>query len=114
VDDIQPMRALDESERQSWDRWKSVLAAMRSFMPTDAPMLMILVGLDWRESVARKALAGVSDPYDGKRYPALTDLDAIGRERLAILREVGLTAASAKNVRTSKRPKGADAVGEYT
>lgn len=113
VDKIEPTRALDEAEAAAWLRWCEVVRTTRPFLSTDAPLVTALVELECRKARAREALAGI-DPYgEGKRHPALTDLDNAHRDFMALLRELGLTPASAKNVRAGKRSKEADKLGEF-
>lgn len=113
-DDIQPTRELTAVESAMWGRWKDVIRATRPFLPTDAPSLTDLIDLECRKARASAALAKV-DPYEtGKRHPALTDWDNAHRDSLAIRRELGLTAASMKNVNMGERKsKEADALGEF-
>ncbi len=113
VDSISPIRSLDSDERDAWDQWAALLAGTRPFLSTDPPLLTALVELECRKARARAALKKV-DPYsEGKRHPALTDLDNAHRDYMALLRELGLTPASAKNVRATKRSKEGDALTEF-
>jgi phage terminase small subunit len=113
VDTVEPTRHLSEPESEAWRRWVGVVQATRPFLSTDAPLLTALVELECRKARARAALEGV-DPYgDGKRHPALTDLDNAHRDFMALLRELGLTPASAKNVRSEKRTPEADKLDEF-
>ena len=113
TDAIEPTRPLDDVELAAWNRWVDVVQATRSFLTTDAPLLTALVELECRKARAREALKSI-DPYgEGKRHPALTDWDNAHRDFMAILRELGLTPASAKNVRGEKRTPEADKLGEF-
>lgn len=113
VDSIRPTRELDEDEANSWQRWLEVVLQTRPFLSTDPPLLTSLVELECRKARARLALKGI-DPYsEGKRHPALTDLDNSHRDYMALLRELGLTPASAKNVRSEKRSAEGDKLREF-
>ncbi len=113
VDSIHPTRELDEAEQAAWSRWLGVVELTRPFLSTDPPLLTSLVELECRKARARAALKDV-DPYcEGKRHPALTDLDNAHRDYMALLRELGLTPASAKNVRSEKRTPEGDKLKEF-
>ena len=103
TDDLQPTRALTPDELECWERWRGVIQATRKFLSTDAPLLTFIVDLEMRKAKARASLEKV-DPYEsGRRHPALTDLDNAHRDLMAILRELGLTPASLKNVNMGER-----------
>lgn len=113
VDDIEPTRQLDDEELAVWARWKEVVAATRRFLSTDPPLLTMIVDLELRKALCRATIKA-EGPYQGKhRHPALTDGDNAQRDLMAILREMGLTPASQKNVRAEKRAKEADDLGEF-
>lgn len=113
VDLIEPTRILESEEREAWGRWAEVLRKTRVFLSTDPPLLTSLVELECRKARARAALKKV-DPYsEGKRHPALTDLDNAHRDYMALLRELGLTPASAKNVRSERRSKEGDKLAAF-
>ena len=113
TESIEPTRPLDENEAAAWSRWVEVVRATRQFLTTDSPLLTALVELECRKDRAREALKSV-DPYgEGKRHPALTDLDNAHRDFMALLRELGLTPASAKNVRPDKKTPEADKLDKF-
>lgn len=114
VEDISPTRELTHEESIAWGRWKDVLRATRPFLSTDSPDLTDLVALECRKARAAATLEKI-DPYEtGKRHPALTDWDNAHRDSMALRRELGLTAASAKNVNMGERPsKEADELGAF-
>lgn len=113
IDDVQPTRELDAEEAAAWERWRAVVAATRRFLPTDGPLLTCVVELEVRKSRARATLATQDNYPEGKRHPALTDLDSAHRDLVALLRELGLTPASFKNVKAERRSKEADKLGEF-
>jgi cobalamin biosynthesis protein CbiG len=113
VETISPTRILDDQEAVLWLSWLEVVRLTRPFLSTDAPLLTMLVELECRKAMAMAALKKV-DPYcEGRRHPALTDLDNIDRNVMSKLRELGLTPASAKNVRSEKRSKEGDKLKEF-
>ncbi len=113
IDAIEPTRDLDDLESSAWHRWAALLRATRPYLSTDPPLLTALVELECRKGRAREALKGI-DPYsEGKRHPALTDLDNVHRDYMALLRELGLTPASAKNVKSEKRSAEGDKLKEF-
>lgn len=113
VDTIEPMRILDPEESDVWIRWCDVLRATRPFLSTDGPLLTCVVDMEIRKRRAREALATEGHYHEGRRHPALTDCDNAHRDLMALLRELGLTAASAKNVKASPRSKEADQLTEF-
>lgn len=113
VDSIQPTRKLSPREQESWDRWIDVLRKTRQFLPTDGPLLTFVVDLDMRKAYARRALRKYGHYQGARRHPALTDLDNAHRDQMALFREMGLTAASAKNVKTTPRSEETDALAEF-
>lgn len=111
---IEPTRDLDEAEAEKWDRWLEVVKATRPFLSTDPPLLTSLSELECRLAKAKAILKKIPDPYeDGKRHPALTDIDNAHRDYMALLRELGLTPASAKNVRSEKRTPEGDKLATF-
>ena len=104
VDNVQPTRTLNGEEAECFERWKSVIKATRSFLPTDGPLLTFAVELDVRKQRAARAASAI-DPYEGgRRHPSLTDWDNAHRDLMSILRELGLTPASLKNVNMGGKP----------
>lgn len=113
VDDVQPMRDLNAEENDIWLRWCAVLRATRQFLSTDGPLLTCVVDMEIRKRRAREALATDGHYQEGRRHPALTDCDNAHRDLMALLRELGLTAASAKNVKATPRSREADQLTEF-
>jgi phage terminase small subunit len=114
AESCQPTRQLEPAEAECFDRWAAVVRSTRDFLPTDGPLLTFVVELDLRKARAAKAAAEI-DPYEGgRRHPSLTDWDNAHRDMVALLRELGLTAASMKNVNMGqRRTKEGDALAEY-
>lgn len=113
IDDCRPMRPLDATEQEVWDRWYAVLKATRNFLSTDAPLLTFVVELECRKAIARDVLAREGNYIESRRHPALTDIDNAHRDQMALLRELGLTPASLKNVKADRRSKEADELEEF-
>ena len=115
VGECLPTRALTSEEAECFERWRGVVQSTRGFLPTDGPLITFLAELDLRKARASKA-ASLIDPYEGgRRHPSLTDWDNAHRDMMAVLRELGLTAASLKNVNmgTGKQSKKTDALDAY-
>lgn len=113
VETIDPSRDLNDEERDLWDGWVKVLTNTRPFLSTDGPLLTCVVDMEIRKIRAREALARDGHYHENRRHPALTDCDNAHRDLMALLRELGLTAASAKNVKASPRSKEADQLTEF-
>lgn len=113
VAELLPTRELEADEQVYWDRWAGVLKATRIFLSTDGPLLTFVVELECRKAIARAALKTDGSYLGGRRHPALTDLDNAHRDQMALLRELGLTPASLKNVKAGKKSKEADELGEF-
>lgn len=101
--DIKPTKALTDAEQEAWLIWYEVLKATRSFLATDPPLVTSLAEYTVRKQRAMSTAEDEGHYVEGRRHPALTDLDNVNRDIMATLRELGLTPASFKNVKGSSR-----------
>lgn len=114
VDNVEPMRALSVDEQEAFDAWRETIRETRAFLSTDRPLLMFLTELTVRKQRALATIEKEGSYIEGRRHPALTDYDNAHRDTMAVLREMGLTPASFKNVRSStRRVKGRDSLDDF-